>query len=331
MKKILSEIGEHIVNGIKFTIPLIVVYSVFSAIIGAGYINVSFNPSDYVFIVLVPVLTAFIAHSISPKITFIPGLILGYFFGVWGLGYIGGILGGLFLGYLIRCISSKIKVKNETLCFIIGYFGLGIVGFVLTYVVVFYMAKPGILLILDSVTSLINNNTSNQAIITIILLATFTTLDLGGPFNKIAYGFVIQFYADGFFHITGPVLVSVMLPPLGVFLGLVLLKNRFNRVDHKSRNLALFGAVFGLTEGALAVGYRRPITVLPILIIGSVVGSLVAYFLGLENTSLLVSIPSLFTINYILSFLASVFAGIVVMLVLFYFILDKTKLELKKN
>ena len=53
MKKILNEMGNHIVNGIKYTIPLIVVYSVFSALVGAEYIRVPFDVNRYVFIVLV--------------------------------------------------------------------------------------------------------------------------------------------------------------------------------------------------------------------------------------------------------------------------------------
>ncbi|AIO18545.1 PTS system mannose-specific EIIBCA component [Candidatus Izimaplasma bacterium HR1] len=329
MKKILSEMGEHIVNGIKYTIPLIVIYSVFSALVGAGYINVgNFDVNEYVFIVLVPILTAFIAHSISPKNTFVPGLILGYFFGVWGLGYLGGILGGLLLGYLVRCISSKIKIENEKLCLVIGYLGLGILGFIVTYFAMLYMAKPGILLILDSVSNLISSISPSETVLIVILLALFTTLDLGGPFNKIAYGFIIQFYTEGLFHITGPVLVSVMLPPLGVFLGLLLLKDRFNDIDHKSRKIALFGSLFGLTEGALVVGYRRPLKVLPILIIGSVVGSALASVMGLKNTSLLVSVPGLFTINNILVYLLSVVVGVSVMLILFYFVLPKSKNKL---
>lgn len=332
MKKILSEIGEHIVNGIKYTIPLIVVYSVFSAIIGAGYISVSFNPSDYVFLILVPVLTAFIAHSICPKITFLPGLVLGYYFGMWQIGYIGGILGGLIIGYLVLFLSSKIKSKNEVKNIVVGYFILGIIGFAVTYLLIDYLARPVIIYILDSVHYLIVNIPTNQTVIIVIVLAFLTTLDLGGPFNKLAYGFIIQFYADGFYHIIGPVLVSVMLPPLGVFLGLMLLKNRFSEADHKSTKLALFGSVVGLTEGALAVGYRRPVTVLPILIAGSVVGSTVAFVFGLENTSLLVSIPSLFTINNIVGFLLSITAGVVVMLLLFYILLkEKPGLAIKEK
>ncbi len=328
MKKILSEIGEHVVNGIKFTIPLIVIYSVFSAIVDAGYIKVGFEPSDYVFIILVPVLTAFIAHSICPKISFIPGLILGYFFGTWFIGYLGGIIGGLLLGYLVKYLASKFQTDKNTWIVVIGYVLLGVVGFFITYYFMFIIIRPMIVSILNLVIYLVDSISPSQTVIIVMLLAFLTTLDLGGPFNKIAYGFIIQFYADGYTHIVGPVLVSVMLPPLGVFLGLILLKDRFNLLDHKSKKLALFGSVFGLTEGALAVGYRRPVTVLPILIIGSLIGSVVAFVLGLTNTSLLVSIPSLFTVNNILAFVVSVLVGVSVMLILFYLLLKKPTLEL---
>ena len=290
------------------------------------YINVgNFNANDYVFIVLVPILTAFISHSISSKITFIPGLVLGYFIATWGLGYIGGILGGLFLGYLLRYISSRIKIENETICFIIGYFVLGGLGFVLSYLVIYYMARPGILEILESVNNLLESISPSQTVLIVVLLAGLTVLDLGGPFNKIAYGFIIQFYTEGLFHVTGPVLVSVMLPPLGVFLGLTLLKDRFNKSDHKTKKLALFGAIFGLTEGALAVGYRRPLKVIPILLIGSVLGSALASIMGLENSSLLVSVPSLFTVNNVFILLVSTVVGAVTMLGLFYLVLPREK------
>lgn len=328
MKKTLSEMGEHIVNGIKYTIPLIVVYSVFSAIAGAGYINVgSFNANDYIFIVLVPILTAFISHSISPKISFVPGLVLGYFIATWGLGYIGGIIGGLFLGYLLRCIASKIKLDNEILCFIIGYFVLGAFGFVVSYYVVYYMAKPGILEMLGAVNILLGSISSSQTVLLVIVLAGLTVFDLGGPFNKIAYGFIIQFYTEGLFHITGPVLVSVMLPPLGVFLGLVFLKDRFSKSDQNSKKLALFGAIFGLTEGALVVGYRRPLKIIPILMIGSISGSALASMLGLENSSLLVSVPSLVTVNNIGILLLSTTVGALIILGLFFIVLPKEKVE----
>lgn len=254
-------------------------------------------------------------------------MILGYFIATWGLGYIGGILGGLFLGYLVRCVSSRIKIENEAVCFILGYFVLGGLGFILSYLVMNYMAKPGILEILDAVSNLLESISPSQTVLLVVLLAGLTVLDLGGPFNKIAYGFIIQFYADGLFHITGPVLVSVMLPPLGVFLGLILLRNRFSIIDHKSKNLALFGAVFGLTEGALAVGYRRPLKVIPILLIGSISGSALASIMGLENSSLLVSIPSLFTVNNIFVLLLSTLVGLVIILGLFYLVLPREKVD----
>lgn len=328
MKKTLSDMGEHIVNGIKYTIPLIVIYSVFSALVSSGYVNVgNFNANDYVFIVLVPILTAFISHSISSKITFVPGLILGYFIATWGLGYIGGILGGLFLGYLVNCVTSRFTIKNETLSLFIGYIVLGGLGFVISYFVMYYMAKPGILEILGSVNNLLESISPNQTVLLVVLLAGLTVLDLGGPFNKIAYGFIIQFYTEGLFHITGPVLVSVMLPPLGVFLGLVLLKDRFSKLDHKSKKLALFGAIFGLTEGALAVGYRRPLKVIPILLIGSISGSALASIMGLENSSLLVSVPSLVTVNSILVLLLSTIVGVIIILTLFYLVLPREKVD----
>ena len=328
IKNIFRDMGKHIVNGIKYAIPIIIVYSVFLALVNSNIIkSTNFDISEYVYLLIIPVLTAFIANSISEKITIIPAFILGIFLERWGLGFLGGIFGGLFLGYLVRCISSKIKIKNSIINLLVGYIVLGGIAFVISYYAMNYLVRPGIVELLETVTNYIVGIDSTQVVFLVLILSFLTVVDLGGPFNKLAFGFVLQFYLDGFYHITGPVLLSVVLPPIGVYLGLKLLPNRFNEDDHKSSKLALIGGLFGMTEGALQVGFRRPLVIIPILLIGSIVGSVSAVLLGLENSMMLTGILGLFGVSSILVYLGCLIVGASIIFVLMLLLLPKKVVE----
>ncbi len=328
MKKVLSrsfkDMGKHIINGIKYVIPVIIIYSILLALINSNIIkSVNFDISSYIYLLIIPVLTAFIANSICDKLVFIPALILGFFLEKWGLGFFGGILGGLLIGYLARCITSKIMIKNNSVNLIIGYVVIGGISFIVSYYMILYMAAPGILLILDSIKDYILGVKTTEVILLVSILAMLTALDLGGPFNKLAFSFVLAFYLDGFYHITGPALVSVTIPPLSVYLGLLLMPSRFNVDDFKTKKIALFGSLFGLTEGALQVAYRRPLRIIPILVFGSVLGSVLAAYFGLENELLVASILGVFGVNNIILYVGAHLIGVVVVIVLFYLLLPK--------
>ncbi len=328
MKKVLSrsfkDMGKHIINGIKYVIPVIVIYSILLALINSDIIkSVNFDISSYVYLLIIPVLTAFIANSICDKLVFIPAFILGVFLEKWGLGFFGGIIGGLLIGYLARCISSKITIKNNSINLMVGYIVLGGISFIISYYMILYMAAPGILLILDTINDYILSIKTTEVILLVAILALLTALDLGGPFNKLAFSFILAFYLDGFYHITGPALVSVTIPPLSIYLGLLLMPNRFNGVDHKTKKIAIFGSLFGLTEGALQVAYRRPLKIIPILVFGSVLGSIFAAFYGLENELLVTSILGVFGVNNIIVYIGAHLLGVIIVIGLFYFVLPK--------
>ena len=81
--------------------------------------------------------------------------------------------------------------------------------------------------------------------------------------------------------------------------------------------------MFGLTEGALQVAYRRPLRIIPILVFGSVLGSVLAAYFGLENELLVASILGVFGVNNIILYVGAHLIGVVVVIVLFYLLLPK--------
>ena len=327
MKQIFKEIGEHIVKGIGFTIPFIVIFSVLSAIEGAGYISFGIELGDYVFYVLVPILTGFIGHSVVPKKGLIPGFIVGYFIADWGLGYLGGMIAGLGVGYLVKISIDQVKPKNPKVSLFYQYVAVAIYVILINLVIMSFLFRPIILFLLNQVELFVSGISPSEVMILVIVITFLTVVDLGGPFNKLAYSFIIQFYTDGLYEVIGPVLLGVIIPPLSVFVGLKLLKNRFNVQDQKSSKIALIGGLFGMTEGALAVGFRRPHKVIPILLIGSISSAVFATLLGMENTALLIGILGYATVSNVLVYTLSILIGVAICYILFFVVLKEQENE----
>jgi fructose-specific phosphotransferase system IIC component len=325
MKKIFKEIGQHVVKGIGFTIPFIVLFSVISAIENAGYISFSIVLGDYVFYVLVPILVGFIGHSIVPYKGLVPGFIVGYFVASFELGYLGGMIAGLGVGYLVKISIEQVKVKNTKLRLFIDYIVVGGYVTVINIIVMSLLFRPVILYLLNQVELFVSGISITEVLFLVIVITSLTVVDLGGPFNKLAYSFIIQFYTDGLYEVIGPVLLGVIVPPLSVFVGLKLLKRKFNDQDRKSSKIALIGGLFGMTEGALAVGFRRPHKMIPILLIGSLFASVFATLFKLENSALLIGIPGYLTVSNIFVYTGSIFIGVFTCFALFVFLLkDQT-------
>jgi len=211
---------------------------------------------------------------------------------------------------------------------VIGYIVIAGVAFLATYGVMIYVVGPPILWMLEGIASLILAIKPTQIILLVALLAALTTIDLGGPFNKLAFGFVLQFYIDGYWYITGPALISVAIPPIAIYIALKVMPQKFNKEDHTSRKLAFFASIVGLTEGALPVSFRRPLKMIPIIVVGSVVGSVFAAYFKLENQLMMASVLGLIGASNVIVYIAAHLLGVLLILILFYIILKDHKQQL---
>jgi PTS system fructose-specific IIC component len=303
-------IKQHLFRGFKIAVVVIILYSITLAL-STVWILPDAIPNA-IFWCIVPVLTAAIASSMTPKITIVPGLVLGVLFTSSGLGFFGGIIGGLLLGLTTYYACSKISIDHPLWNIIVGYVLIGGLGFVVTYVVMEYLIGPPILLGIQWIRETVESIGPTNGILLVGVLSFLTVIDLGGPFNKLAYTFILSFYLDGFYHITGPIIISVALPPMIIYLALKLFPKRFDKDDQSSTKLALFGALFGMTEGALPVTIKRPVRVLPAILLGSVTASVLAAYFELENILLIPSIGGLFGTSNILFYILCHVIGVMI-------------------
>ncbi|HHQ8780197.1 TPA: fructose-specific PTS transporter subunit EIIC, partial [Clostridioides difficile] len=135
---------------------------------------------------MVPVLAAFIAQSVSGRAGMLAGLVGGMISFDTGSGFLGGIISGFLAGYLVKLfvhLLRKLPRQLEGLksIFIIPIVSVGLVGVAM--------------LLLGGPCSALNNAMMNflsglqnsSPIILGIVIGCMSAFDMGGPVNKAAY------------------------------------------------------------------------------------------------------------------------------------------------
>lgn len=304
----MKPINRHLITGFTYTIPVIVLYSIALAV-DQNLVSLGRTP-EILFLFVIPVLTVSISNSVTPKLLIIPAAVLGYVMYEMGIGFFGGILGGLLLGYLGFILSAYWKIEKQIWLVLIGYIVIPLIAFGVSYLIMNYIVSIPILWLMDGIRSWIETIDPTKTVILVGILAFFTVVDLGGPFNKLAFTFVLEFFVDGLYHITGPAIISVAIPPLSMLALLYLSPKRIKQPANSVKRLLMVGGLFGLTESAIPIILDDPLRRHPFVILGSIGASVFAASMGLENVLLMMSLPGLFGTNmigvYVLSHLLAI-------------------------
>lgn len=291
-----NPIYKHLMNGVSYMIPFIVVGGLLIALalsIGGektpGGIVI---PEDSIwfhvnaiggaaFTFMVPILAGFIAASIADRPGLVPGIIGGFianngsFYGSEaGAGFIGGIIAGFLAGYVTLAIK-KIKVPKAVVpvmpIIFIPVLSSVIVGLLFIYVIGSPVAQ-----IFEALTIWLAGMQGGSSIILAMILGAMIAVDMGGPFNKVAFMFGSAMIAEGNYEIMGPIAVAICIPPIGLGLATFINKRKFSATEKETGKASFTMGLFGITEGAIPFAAQDPLRVIPSIITGSVVGSVIA-------------------------------------------------------
>lgn len=321
-----NKLQTHIFKGIGRTIPVIILYSL---VLAMGEWNVLFvDASDYIFMSIVPILALNIVYSMHRFSYLLPVAFVGYIAYLGGIGILGGIIVGILFGVSITYIKDIIfKSENIMLPYII------LINFVLGglfYLVIQFIVVPPFAYALDYIFGYLQSIDKTNVMFLVGILSFFTVIDLGGPLNKVAFAFNIESFLNGYYNIVGPVIISVTVPALSIYLAMLLYKNRFSDEDRTQKKFAMLSSIFGMTEGAMAIGFRR-IRIIPVLIVGSMLGTLFAAYFGLESNMLLAAVPGLLGTSNIVVYLTAHAIGVGVILLMIPLVLKKEELNIIDN
>ncbi|MCT3035208.1 PTS fructose transporter subunit IIABC [Pediococcus parvulus] len=286
----------HVMSGVSYMIPFIVVGGIFIAISFMFGINASdVHSSSYnvfaafmntagssaAFALYIPILGGFISWSIADKPGLAPGMIGGMMASLGGSGFLGGMVAGFMAGYLTRyLVKATRKVPHTYQGLLSVLFIPLIVTFVVAFIMYFVLDTPMSEFIKFLTNWLKSMNGTNAAVMGAILAGMMAS-DMGGPINKTASAFGLAMFAANIFQPSAALMVGGMVPPLGIAIATTLFRRKFTNQEREAgRANWVLGACF-ITEGAIPFAAGDPLRVIPANIIGSAIGGALCMAAGI--------------------------------------------------
>lgn len=291
-----NPIYRHLMNGVSFMVPFIVVGGLLIAI--ALTLGGEKTPGGLVipegsfwktieqiggasFTFMVPILAGYIAYSIADKPGLVPGMIGGYiaatgsFYGSEsGAGFLGGIIAGFLAGYIALGIK-KLKVPKAIQpimpIIIIPVFTSLIVGLVFVFIIGAPVAQ-----VFVSLTAWLAGMQGSSSILLALILGAMISFDMGGPVNKVAFLFGSAMIGEGNYEIMGPIAAAICIPPIGMGLATFIGKGKFQDSEREMGKASFTMGLFGITEGAIPFAAQDPLRVIPSIMAGSMTGAVIA-------------------------------------------------------
>jgi PTS system fructose-specific IIC component len=295
MFQFLKNLRQHLLTGVSFAIPfiacggiLIAAAIAFAPMTATGP-DFSHSPKLALvlqigttsFLLMLPVLAGYISYSVAGKPGLVPGFIGGYLSGQVNAGFLGAILAGLLAGYVVQGMK-KIPVPKHIRpvmpILIIPIVSAGFMGVVMLKVLGIPIAH-----LMSSATAALRHMTAGNSVVLAAVLGGMIAFDMGGPVNKTAFFFGAAMIQQGDYHIMGACAAAICTPPLGLGLATLLRKKLWSQDEQEAGMAGVAMGLIGITEGAIPFAAADPIRVIPCIVAGSMVASVIAMFFGVGD------------------------------------------------
>jgi PTS system fructose-specific IIC component len=264
---------------------------------------------------LVPALAGYIAFAIADRPGIAPGFVMGAVAGVIGAGFLGGIVGGVLAGLVAHWIASRPVPSwaRGLMPVLVIPLATTLVAGLLMFV---FLARP-----LGSLMTHLNDGLNSlqggSAILLGAILGLMMAFDMGGPLNKVAYGFATTGLAAAATATDAPqlkvmaaVMLAGMVPPIALALATVVRPGLFTVAERENGKAAwLMGASF-ITEGAIPFAAADPLRVIPSVMLGSAVTGGLAEAFDVSLRAPHGGIFVLFAVDNVLGFVVALAAGV---------------------
>jgi PTS system fructose-specific IIC component len=140
---------------------------------------------------------------------------------------------------------------------------------------VFIIGAP-VAQVFESLTAWLAGMQGSSSILLALILGAMVSFDMGGPVNKVAFLFGSAMIGEGNYEIMGPIAAAICIPPIGMGLATFLNKKKFQPSEREAGKASFTMGLFGITEGAIPFAAQDPLRVIPSIMAGSMVGSVIA-------------------------------------------------------
>ena len=288
MVELLKQLRQHLLTGVSFAIPFIACGGI---LIASAIAFAPMTPSgpDFsqapklklvldigtsAFALMLPVLAGYIAYSIAGKPGLVPGFVGGYFSGQINAGFLGAILAGLLAGYVVHFLK-KLPVPKYLRpvmpILIIPILSAGFIGIVMLKLIGVPIAH-----LMSSANAALKSMSTGNTVVLAMLLGAMIAFDMGGPINKTAFFFGAAMIREGDYRIMGACAAAICTPPLGMGLATLIRKKLWSNEEQDAGLAGLAMGMIGITEGAIPFAAADPVRVIPCIVLGSMVASVIA-------------------------------------------------------
>jgi PTS system fructose-specific IIC component len=316
---------KHLMTGVSYMIPLVTAGGLCIALSFAFGIEAFKVPGSLpaalfqigaqsALALMVPVLAAFIAFSISDRPGLAPGFVGGALANAVGAGFLGGIVAGFLAGYVARFLRDRLPFP-ESLEGLKPVLVIPLLASLITGLLMIYVLGTPIAAALAWLTQFLQGMGTSNAVLLGLLLGAMMAADMGGPVNKAAYAFGVGLLGSETFAPMAAIMAAGMTPPLGIALATLITRNRFSQEERDAgKAAAILGAAF-ITEGAIPFAAKDPVRVIPALVAGSAITGGLSMLLGCTLRAphggiFVVGIPG--AVGNPLGYLVAIVAGTVV-------------------
>jgi fructose-specific phosphotransferase system IIC component len=291
----LKKLRQHLLTGVSYAIPfiacggiLIAIAIAFAPMTPSGP-DFSHSPNlklildigSASFSLMLAVLAGYIAYSIADKPGLVPGFVGGYLADQVKAGFLGAILVGLLAGYIVQLIK-KIPVSTYLRpvmpILIIPLLASAVIGIIMLKVLGVPIAH-----LMTAANGMLKTMSTGNSIALAMVLGAMIAFDMGGPVNKTAFFFGAAMIKEGDFRIMGACAAAICTPPLGLGLATLLRRKLWREEEREAGMAGLAMGMIGITEGAIPFAAADPVRVIPCIMLGSLVGSVIAMLGGVGD------------------------------------------------
>lgn len=198
-----------------------------------------------------------------------------------GAGFLGGIVGGFFAGYLVVFLEKLFKGLPKTLDGLKAIFLYPLLGVFITGLFMSVIVSP-MAGINQSLMEFLKGFQDSNPILLGLVIGCMCAFDMGGPVNKAAYVTGTVLLGEGNTAFMAGVSAACIAPPLITTVAVLLFKNRF---DTNERNAGLVNFILGsthITEGAIPFVAKDPLRAMPSMMLGSSIAAILTYLFGVQ-------------------------------------------------
>ncbi|MDX2110565.1 MAG: PTS fructose transporter subunit IIC [Verrucomicrobiota bacterium] len=303
MNEILAKHKQYLLTGVSHVIPFIACGGILIAV-SIAFVPMTSTGPDFskapmlinqlmtigvtAFKLFPVVLAGFIAYGMAGK----PGLVGGFVGGAiaslpqtvgdksTSAGFLGAIIAGLLAGHVVNLVKKlpMPKLFKPIMPIII----IPILSSVVVGLIMLALNMP-LANIMISLQNTLEGMQSGSQILLALILGAMIAFDMGGPVNKAAFFFGAAMIQQGNPYIMGACAVAICTPPLGLGLATLIGRKLWTEEQRESGIAALGMGMIGITEGAIPFAAGDPLRVIPSIMLGSMVASVIAMMSGVGD------------------------------------------------